>query len=184
LRRFGTKVFYGDATRLDLLEAAGARDAALLVIAIDDVDDSMPLARAATEAFPKLRILARARNVRHWLELRELGIEHVERETFESALKTARSALEALGIRPFEARRIADRFRRATVRTLEEMLPDFRDEQKLVARVRSGRDELEKMLSDDRVQRDVDYGTSWGRPIDGPPASESASTPAKPRAAA
>ena len=168
LRRFGTKVFYGDATRLDLLEAAGAREAALLVIAIDDVDDSMQLARAATEAFPNLRILARARNVRHWLELRELGIEHVERETFESALRTARSALEVMGIRPFEGRRIADRFRRSTVNTLEQMLPEFRDEQKLVARAKSGRDELEKMLGDDRVRRDADHGSGWGRTSGGP----------------
>ena len=168
LRRFGTKVFYGDATRLDLLEAAGAREAALLVIAIDDVDDSMQLARAATEAFPNLRILARARNVRHWLELRELGIEHVERETFESALRTARSALEVMGIRPFEGRRIADRFRRSTVNTLEQMLPEFRDDQKLVARAKSGRDELEKMLSDDRVRRDTDHGSGWGRTTGGP----------------
>ena len=169
LRRFGAKVFYGDATRLDLLQAAGARDAALLVIAIDSVDDSMQLARAATEAFPGLRILARARNVRHWLELRELGIAEVERETFESALRTARSALQVLGVRPFEGRRIADRFRHSTIKTLEEMLPEFRDEQKLVARARSGRDELEKMLTDDRVRRDADHGSGWGRPADGPP---------------
>lgn len=169
LRRFGTKVFYGDATRLDLLRAAGARDAALLVIAIDDVDDSMQLARAATEAFPNLRILARARNVRHWLELREIGIQNVERETFESALRTARSALEVMGIRPFEGRRIADRFRRSTLKTLEDMLPEFRDEQKLVARARSGRDELEKMLSDDRGRRDADHGSGWGRTADRQP---------------
>jgi glutathione-regulated potassium-efflux system ancillary protein KefC len=168
LRRFGSKVFYGDATRLDLLEAAGAKDAALLVIAIDDVDDSMQLARAATETFPKLKILARARNVRHWLELRELGIEHVERETFESALRTARSALEVMGVRPYEARRVADRFRRTTLHSLEAMLPDFRDEQKLVARARSGRDELEQMLTDDRVRRDADHGADWGRAADGP----------------
>ncbi len=161
LRRFGSKVFYGDATRLDLLEAAGARDAALLVIAIDDVDDSMQLARAVTEAFPDLRILARARNVRHWLELHELGIQQVERETFESALRTGRSALESLGMRPYEARRIADRFRRSTLRTLEAMLPEFRDEQRAVARVRSGRDELEKMLTDDRVRRDAEHGAGW-----------------------
>ena len=167
LRRFGSKVFYGDATRLDLLEAAGARDAAMLVIAIDDVDDSMQLARAVTEAFPDLRILARARNVRHWLELRELGIAQVERETFESALRTGRSALESLGMRPYEARRIADRFRRSTLRTLEAMLPEFRDEQRSVARVRSGRDELEKMLTDDRVRRDAEHGAGWSRTGDG-----------------
>ena len=167
LRRFGSKVFYGDATRLDLLEAAGARDAALLVIAIDDVDDSMQLARAVTEAFPDLRILARARNVRHWLELHELGIQQVERETFESALRTGRSALEALGVRPYEARRIADRFRRSTLRTLEAMLPEFRDERRAVARVRSGRDELEKMLTDDRSRRDAEHGAGWGQTADG-----------------
>jgi glutathione-regulated potassium-efflux system ancillary protein KefC len=171
LRRFGSKVFYGDATRLDLLEAAGARDAALLVIAIDDVDDSMQLARAATESFPNLKILARARNVRHWLELREVGIEHVERETFESALRTARSALEVMGVKPYEGRRVADRFRRSTIQTLESMLPDFHDDQKLVARARSGRDELEKMLTDDRVRRDADHGAGWGRKHDGPPAA-------------
>ena len=167
LRRFGSKVFYGDATRLDLLEAAGARDAALFVIAIDDVDDSMQLARAVRESFPGLRILARARNVRHWLELRELGIDRVERETFESALRTGRSALEALGTRPYEARRIADRFRRSTLRTLEAMLPEFRDEQRAVARVRSGRDELEKMLTDDRVRRDAEHGAGWSQTADG-----------------
>ena len=167
LRRFGSKVFYGDATRLDLLEAAGARDAALLVIAIDDVDDSMQLARAVTESFPDLRILARARNVRHWLELHELGIQQVERETFESALRTGRSALEALGMRPYEARRIADRFRRSTLRTLEAMLPEFRDEQRAVARVRSGRDELEKMLTDDRSRRDAEHGAGWSQTADG-----------------
>lgn len=167
LRRFGSKVYYGDATRLDLLEAAGARDAALLVIAIDDVDDSMQLARAVTEAFPELRILARARNVRHWLELHELGIELVERETFESALRTGRSALEALGMRPYEARRIADRFRRSTLRTLEAMLPEFRDEQRAVARVRSGRDELEKMLTADRSRRDAEHGAGWRGSADG-----------------
>ncbi len=169
LRRFGSKVYYGDATRLDLLEAAGARDAALLVIAIDDVDDSMQLARAVTETFPGLRILARARNVRHWLELRELGIQQVERETFESALRTGRSALEALGMRPYEARRIADRFRRSTLSTLEAMLPEFRDDRKLVARVRSGRDELEKMLTDDRGRRDAEHGAGWSRTVNETP---------------
>ena len=168
LRRFGSKVFYGDATRLDLLEAAGVRDATMLVIAIDDVDDSMQLAKAVRESFPDLRILARARNVRHWLELRELGIDAVERETFESALRTARSALETLGMRPFEARRIADRFRRANLNALEAMIPEFRDEQKAVARARSGRDELEKMLTSDRQRRDAEHGAGWSRPVDEP----------------
>ena len=183
LRRFGSKVFYGDATRLDLLEAAGARDAELLVIAIDSVDDSMQLARAATEAFPNLHIVARARNVRHWLELRELGISAVERETFESALKSARSALETMGLRPYEARLIADRFRRSVGETLEAMLPEFRDEQKAVARVRGARDELERMLTADRQRRHAEHGAGWNQGADGAVPVRDAAEPSRERVA-
>jgi len=163
MRRFGWPVFYGDATRLDLMRTAGAATAQVLVLAIDNVDQSIEVAKMVRENFPDLTIVARARNVRHWLELHELGIQQVERETFESALRTGRSALEALGMRPYEARRIADRFRRSTLRTLEAMLPEFRDEQRAVARVRSGRDELEKMLTDDRSRRDAEHDAGWSK---------------------
>ena len=83
LRRFGYKVFYGDATRLDLLRAAGAGQAKLLINAIDDVADSVALTARARESFPGLRIIARARNVNHYVQLRERGVEVIERETFE-----------------------------------------------------------------------------------------------------
>jgi glutathione-regulated potassium-efflux system ancillary protein KefC len=150
LRKFGFKVFYGDARRLDLLRTAGAAKARLLVVAIDDVEDSLDLVDRARREFPNLVIVARARNVRHWLELAERGITRVERETFESALRSGRQALEALGLAPFEAREIADRFRRANLATLEAMLPHFRDEAKTVAIARSGREELEENLRRDR----------------------------------
>src|SRR5262249_23662790 len=86
LRKFGFRVFYGDATRLDLLRAAGTEHASLLVLAIDDVEASVRLAEILREHFPKLRVVARARNISHWVELRKRGVELVERETFESAL--------------------------------------------------------------------------------------------------
>src|SRR6185295_13326709 len=78
LRKFGYKVFYGDATRLDLLRAAGVENACLLVNAIDDVADSIALTDRVREHFPELPIIARARNVNHYVELRARGVTVVE----------------------------------------------------------------------------------------------------------
>jgi glutathione-regulated potassium-efflux system ancillary protein KefC len=163
LRRFGFKVFYGDATRLDLLHAAGAARARLLVVAIDDVEASLHLVDAVRSAFPQLAIVARARNVRHWLELAERGVTLAERETFESALRSGRQALEVLGLAPYEAREIADRFRRANLATLAAMQPVFRDEAKTVAIAKSGREELEENLRRDREAQQArpGEGSSW-----------------------
>jgi len=158
LRKFGYQVFYGDATRLDLLEAAGARKAKLLVVAIDDVADSLALVDRARAEFPSLRIVARARNVRHWLELQDRGVTAVERETFESSLRTGRAALEALGVAPFEAREFADAFRRRNLGVLRSLLPHFRDDAKAVALAKSGRQELEENLRRDREARRTDGG--------------------------
>jgi len=154
LRRFGFRVFYGDATRLDLLQAAGAAKARLLVVAVDDIDESLVLVDRVREEFPDLKIVARARNVRHWLELAERGVQAIERETFESALRTGRQALEALGMEPYEAREIADVFRRHNLGQLAAVLPHFRDEAKAVAIARSGRAELEESLRRDREARE------------------------------
>ena len=162
LRKFGYKVFYGDAARLDLLEAAGAAKARLLVVAIDDVEESLSLVDRVRQHFPSLRIVARARNVRHWLELTERGVDSIERETFEAALRTGRQVLEALGMAPFEARELADTFRRANVATLRALQPHFRDESKTVAIAKSGREELEENLRRDREARAARGGaTGW-----------------------
>jgi glutathione-regulated potassium-efflux system ancillary protein KefC len=79
LRRFGLRVFYGDATRLDLLQAAGAGKAVLLINAIDDMESSLKLTDLARLHFPQLKIIGRARNVTHLFELRSRGVETVER---------------------------------------------------------------------------------------------------------
>ena len=89
LRKFGYRVFYGDATRLDLLQAAGAANARLLVNAIDGIEDSIALVDRVRENFPDLPIVSRARNVSHYLELRLRGV--VISETFESALRAGRA---------------------------------------------------------------------------------------------
>jgi glutathione-regulated potassium-efflux system protein KefC len=163
LRRFGWPVFYGDATRLDLLRTAGAASATVLVLAIDDVEQSVEVAKLAREHFPHLLIVARARNVQHYYELRKLGVELIERETFESALRSGRSVLERLGFQPHQARTMALRFRRHSLELLERMRAHQGDEAKLIAVAKQGRQQLEEQFAQERAaasQRST--RTDWG----------------------
>lgn len=150
LRKFGFRIFYGDATRLDLLQAAGAGQAKLLVNAIDDQDDSLKLVDLVREHFPQLAIVARARNVTHYLELRARGVSLAERETFESALRAGRSALQALGVDAYEARERAESFRRHNQRALDQTLPIYQDETSRLSDAKAARAEL-----DEQFRRDV-----------------------------
>jgi glutathione-regulated potassium-efflux system ancillary protein KefC len=161
LKRFDFRVYYGDATRLDLLHAAGAEHARLLVVAIDDPDASVRLVESVREHFPKLAIVARARNVPHWQRLRSAGIQSIERETFESALSIGRRALELLGVRAFEAKERADAFRRHNLASLEQMLAIWADEAQRTNLARSARDQLEQQMERDRATLDRQVGKGW-----------------------
>jgi len=167
LRKFGTKVFYGDATRVDLLESAGAAGAEVLINAIDDPEASMQLTELAKEHFPHLQILARARDINHYIRLRQAGVEMPERETFESSLKIGRRALEGLGVGKYEARERADHFRRFNLQMLEEMVPtdDKTAERADVFKRNSAM--LTEVINEDRahlhvIQRDGWQGTKEG----------------------
>jgi glutathione-regulated potassium-efflux system ancillary protein KefC len=152
VRRFGWQVFYGDATRLDLLRVAGAGKARVLVLAIDDVEQSVEVAKLAREHFPNLTLVARARNVTHYYELRNLGVELIERETLDAALLSGRSVLVQLGFEPHQARTLALRFRKHNVEQLEVMRPHFGDEAKLIAVAKQGRQQLEELFARERAE--------------------------------
>ncbi len=164
LRKFGYKVFYGDATRLDLLEAAGAGRARLLVNAIDGVEDSLALIDRVREHFPDLPIVSRARNVSHYLELRLRGVSVIERETFESALRVGRAALEALGVDRFRAREMADVFRRHNIAGVDATLPFYEDEARRMSIAKAGREELEQQFARDRERFEEEHGGKGWRP--------------------
>ena len=150
---FGYRVFYGDATRLDLLRTAGCARARVLVIAVDDAPQSLKIVDLAKEHFPQLQIVARARDVVHAYALRERGVTLVERELFESSLRSARSVLELLGQAPYEARQNAMRFRQHNLALFEQMLPHRKDRSKLIAVARQGRLLLEEQMAAERAEQ-------------------------------
>lgn len=113
LRRFDTKVFFGDATRADLLHAAGIEDAKMLVIAIDGKDQITHLVEHVARHHPHVHIVARAVDRGHVYDLYSAGAKDIIRETFDSAVRAGRAAYEALGIHPFQAEQLARRFTKA-----------------------------------------------------------------------
>jgi glutathione-regulated potassium-efflux system ancillary protein KefC len=162
MRRFGWRVYYGDATRLDLMRTAGADKARVLVLAIDDVEQSVEVAKMVRENFPKLTVVARARNVQHFYELRDLGVTMIERETLDSALMSARSVLEVMGWERHHARTLALHFRRHSVEQLEAMAPHRKDEAKLIAAAKLGRQQLEERFGQEREQASKRHaGAGW-----------------------
>ncbi len=168
MRAFGLRVFYGDATRLDLLRTAGAESAKILVIAVDDVAQCLKLVDLAQAHFPHLQIVARARDVTHWNALRAKGVMHVEREVFESSLRSARCVLELLGQSTHAARQTAMRFRQHNLALFEQLYPHHKDRAKVIAVVKQGRLQLEEQMAQEREAQARRDPHAWGpkRPTD------------------
>lgn len=149
-RRFGYRVFYGDATRLDLLRTAGAERAKVLVVAVDNVTQSLEIVDLAREHFPHLQIVARARDVTHWNQLRDREVMLVQRELFESSLLSARSVLELIGQPREAAEQVIHRFRQHNLELFEQLHPYYKDSAKLISVVKQGRQQLEEQMARER----------------------------------
>ena len=149
LRKFGYEVYYGDATRIDLLLSAGIGKARALVIAIDNVDDSLALVDAVRGRFPELQILARARNVTHYYALLNRGVTLIERETFEASLALGARVLQSLGFGAERAEQAAKLFRRHNLKTLMEVHPHRKDRDMVLSLTVKAREELEEMFAGD-----------------------------------
>ena len=159
LRKFGFKVYYGDAPRMDLLQSAGAAQAKILVVAIDDVEDSLRLIDLAKEHFPNLQIFARARNVQHVYKLMDRQVQVIERETFESSLKMGTEVLKSLGWGAFQAMQAGHRFRMHNNKMLVDLHPSNGDQATLVAKAKQAREDLEKMFNQEKeLLRQGDQG--------------------------
>ncbi|MEY8876283.1 MAG: glutathione-regulated potassium-efflux system protein KefC [Leptothrix sp. (in: b-proteobacteria)] len=161
MRRFGFRTWYGDATRLDLLRKAGAEQARVIVVAVDDVEQSLKIVDLARAHFPQATLVARARNVQHHYALRERGVTHIERETFESALVSGRSVLEAMGHEPHRAWQLATRFRRFNLALVERTWPHRGDRDRLMSIAKQGSQQLEQLFAQERAEREQRRGGGW-----------------------
>ena len=149
-RSFGYRVFYGNATRLDLLRTAGAATAQILVVAVDDVEQSLAIVDIAKEHFPQLQLVVRARDATHWNKLRDRDVTLIQREVFESSLKSAGSVLELLGYTVPDADRIVQLFRTHNLDLLELMHPHYQDRAKVISTVKQGRAQLAEQMAKER----------------------------------
>jgi glutathione-regulated potassium-efflux system ancillary protein KefC len=152
VRRVGFRVFYGDATRLDLLQAAEADKAHLLINAIDDMEANLKLTELVQQYFPHLKIIARARNLTHVYELKSRGVELIERETFESALLMGQWALEQMGVPAATAKRARLKFREHNLGTIEAIQPYYQDEKAMISMAQAAREELARSFEQDRLR--------------------------------
>ena len=151
VRQFGNQIFFGDATRLDLLEAAGLSRARLVVVAVDDIADSMAVVAEIQAARPDLRIIARAHNRAHAYQLHNAGVETVIRETFESGLDAARHTLMALGFSEGNALSKVNLFRKHDENLIRRAVAHKDNRDELIAITVQGREELEALFRQDNA---------------------------------
>ena len=148
MRKFGYKVYFGDAARLDLLEVAGAATAKLLVVAVEDKEACIKIIHLAQRHFPDLAIAARAYDVAHYFDLRKLGVTVIEREMFEGSLRLGRECLQIMGMDAYEARELTDAFRDKN-HELMRRNEKVREDKNFASIVRQGREELERQLREE-----------------------------------
>lgn len=152
LRKFGNKVYYGDCSRLDILEAAGVAKAKILVLAVDDPEVSLETAELVKKHFSNVKIFARARNRQHAFQLLSLGIVKIKREVFDSSMNFAGEVLLELGMLPKTVSTVVEKFRVHDEILLREQFKHKDDENNLINISRQGVQQLEQVLQDDTLQ--------------------------------
>lgn len=149
VKRFGNKIYYGDASRLDLLRAAQADKAVIFVLAIDDVEASLQTAATVTEHFPNLTVYARARNRKHAHQLMDLGITNIRRETLHASLDLSQAVLTGLGLPASEAARSVKTFQEHDERRLVAQHAEHNNEEKMIYMAKEAAEELEELFEQD-----------------------------------
>jgi glutathione-regulated potassium-efflux system protein KefB len=152
VKKFGSEAFFGDASRLDILDAAQAGKARAFVLAIDDIEASMRTAQIVRQHYPNLPVFARARNRTHAHRLLDLGVTEVHRETFHSSLVMTRQVLLGLGLPDREVKSLVETFKGHDERRLVEDYKQYTDVEKLREKSRSDAARLEKLFAEDLAE--------------------------------
>ncbi|MBF0585944.1 cation:proton antiporter [Prosthecochloris sp. N3] len=161
LRKMGLEVFYGDASRYDLLHAAGAADARLLIIAVDDPDKAVDIARTARKHFSHLEIIARTSGLADSHELIDMGVRHVYPETLDSALRIGVEALSLLGHRRYHAMRAMHTFRHHEERHMHELAELRHNRRELIRETKQRIEDLEELMLVEKRERHRDKELGW-----------------------
>jgi monovalent cation:H+ antiporter-2, CPA2 family len=160
LRKMGFKVFYGDASRYDLLEAAGAREARIIIIAIDSKEKRLEMIETVKKHFPHLNILVRASNRYDAYDQMNAGMLHVYRETVDTSIRMGVDALKLLGMRAYTAHRRALTFLRHDERSLKQ-LAAIRNDEEYITEARKFIEEIELIIQADRLDKALDPDEGW-----------------------
>lgn len=161
LRRMGFKVFYGDATRIDILRSAGAEQARLLVVAIDDPATGHHMVQTVKKHFPQLRIIARAGNNLDAHELMDLDVQHVYRDFLDTAVRAGVDVLSALGYRRYSATRAGQDFIRYDEQAMQHLTPHRHDESNYISNAREQIRIQEQLLASDRAASHSENDHAW-----------------------
>lgn len=161
LRKLGLKVYYGDASRYDLLHAAGAEQAELLVLALDSPEKTLELVHTVKKHFPHLTIMARAFDWSDAHDLIEAGVTHVYRDALDTSLRMGADALHLLGFRAYQAHRAAQKFLRHDEESLRELTKRRKDRSLYLSSTRQRIEELEHMLQADLEGVDLARDAGW-----------------------
>lgn len=181
--QFDNKIYYGDASRLNVLEAAETSKARAFVLAIDDVESSVATAQVVRRYFPHVPVYARARNRQHVHRLMDLGIEYIERETYHSALELTRDLLRGLGQSPQQARYIVETFKEHDERRLFDDYTHYTDIEKIMSLAKKQSEELEELFAQDiqDIEKAAPKADGGGKAKPAAPARK-ADSPARPAA--
>ena len=151
-RKYGAKIYYGNASREEIIEAAGGKEAKVFVLAIDDVETSIATAKMVKEKFSNLEVIARVRNRQHAIELMKLGVTNIHRETYLTSLEVAKEVLLSRGEKRERINRHLAKFRSHDEEILRKQLEWSEDEKKLISYTNKATQELEDILKSDRLE--------------------------------
>lgn len=161
LRKFGFEVYYGDITRIDLLESAGAHDAEVIIIAIRDVEKVSHLVELLSKHYPKLKIVASAADRSSTYKLMDQGVSHIRRETYGSALDMGQDVLELLGTDPYQAHRLKGKFRKSDEAMLPELFKLHKEEEKYITMYQQHTEDMEELINHDRKSNAQVEDKAW-----------------------
>jgi voltage-gated potassium channel Kch len=161
LRKVGLKVYYGDASRYELLHSAGAAEAKMIIIALDSPEKCLELVETVKKHFPHLHILVRANDRSDAYDLMDAGVPHIYRETLDTSLRMGADALRLLGFRAYSVQRAAQLFLKHDEKALKGLAAVRDDRKQYINAARDRIEELEQTILADIHGEVLEYETGW-----------------------